>query len=155
MKAKLCRSRKDSMIAGVCGGLGEYLGIDSTLVRLFFVLATFSGLSLLAYPLLWLIVPPEGHEVGTPGETCALGAQEMAERARHLSGDLRGGSRPSGQVSLFLGATLIGLGALFLLQQLNLVWLRWLDFDVLWPLLLVVGGVALLLRRGHSEEKTY
>ena len=38
MKGKLYRSEKDKMVGGVCGGLGEYFGIDSTIVRLIFAL---------------------------------------------------------------------------------------------------------------------
>ncbi len=40
MQRKLVRSQTDSMLGGVCGGLGEYLGVDSTLIRLAFVLLT-------------------------------------------------------------------------------------------------------------------
>lgn len=36
---KLYRSNQDKMICGICGGLGDYLGIDSTLIRLIFVFA--------------------------------------------------------------------------------------------------------------------
>lgn len=57
---KLYRSRKDRMIAGVCGGLGEYFGIDSTWVRLIFVLFFFAGgAAFLAYIVLWIVVPLE------------------------------------------------------------------------------------------------
>jgi len=38
MKGKLYRSERDRMIGGVCGGLGEYFNIDSTIVRLIFAL---------------------------------------------------------------------------------------------------------------------
>jgi len=58
MERKLYRSRNDSRIAGVCGGLGEYLEIDPTLVRLIFVLlALTGGHGVLLYIILWLIVP--------------------------------------------------------------------------------------------------
>ncbi len=58
MERKLYRSRTDSRIAGVCGGLGEYLDIDPTLVRLIFVLlALTGGHGVLLYIILWLIVP--------------------------------------------------------------------------------------------------
>lgn len=40
---KLYKSDQDKMIAGVCGGLGEYLGIDSTIVRIALVFFTFCG----------------------------------------------------------------------------------------------------------------
>ena len=58
MERKLYRSRNDSRIAGVCGGLGEYLDIDPTLVRLIFVLlALTGGHGVLLYIILWLIAP--------------------------------------------------------------------------------------------------
>jgi phage shock protein C len=48
------------MIAGVCGGLGEYFGIDPTLVRLLFVFAAlFAGPGIVAYLILMLVVPEE------------------------------------------------------------------------------------------------
>jgi len=59
-KKKLYRSRTDRKIAGICGGLGEYFGIDPTLVRLLFVLGlVFVGGTLLAYILLAIVIPQE------------------------------------------------------------------------------------------------
>jgi phage shock protein C len=55
---KLYRSRNDRMIAGVCGGLAEYFNIDSTWVRLLFIiLFLLGGSALLVYVIMWLIVP--------------------------------------------------------------------------------------------------
>ena len=57
---KLRRSNSDRTIAGVCGGLGEYFGIDSTIVRLIFVLlALFGGHGLLIYLILLLVMPDQ------------------------------------------------------------------------------------------------
>lgn len=57
---KLYRSRKNRYLAGVCGGLGEYLGIDPTIVRLLWVLFTLLyGAGLLGYIIAWLIIPQE------------------------------------------------------------------------------------------------
>ncbi len=56
---RLYRSREDRMIAGVCGGLGEYFNVDPTLIRLLFVFgffATGSGL-FWAYLIMMIIVP--------------------------------------------------------------------------------------------------
>ena len=54
------RSKKDRMIAGVCGGLASYIGIDPTLVRLLFVLGMFAvGGTLLAYVVMMVVVPEE------------------------------------------------------------------------------------------------
>lgn len=55
---KLYRSRKDRMVAGVCGGLAERYQMDATWVRLAFILVFFiGGCALLIYLLMWLIVP--------------------------------------------------------------------------------------------------
>lgn len=57
---KLYRSRDERMIAGVAGGIAQYLGIDPTLVRIAFVAATlFGGWGLLAYIALAIIMPLE------------------------------------------------------------------------------------------------
>lgn len=57
---RLYRSRKDRMIAGVCGGLANYIGIDPTLVRLLFVLGLFAvGGTFLAYIIMMVVVPEE------------------------------------------------------------------------------------------------
>ncbi|HEC21353.1 MAG TPA: PspC domain-containing protein [Chloroflexi bacterium] len=59
-KKKLYRSRTERMIAGVCGGLAEYLNVDPVLIRLAFVLVTLSnGAGLLLYLILALIMPEE------------------------------------------------------------------------------------------------
>jgi phage shock protein PspC (stress-responsive transcriptional regulator) len=57
----LTRSKSNRMIAGVCAGLGDYLNIDPTIVRLLFVLGffTFNGAMLIVY-LIMAIVTPEG-----------------------------------------------------------------------------------------------
>ena len=55
---KLTRSQTDKMIAGVCGGVAEYLEIDPTLVRLVFMLLFFfGGNGLLIYLILWILMP--------------------------------------------------------------------------------------------------
>lgn len=57
---KLYRSRKERMIAGICGGLGEHFGIDPTWVRLLFILFFFlGGCALLVYLIMWVVVPLE------------------------------------------------------------------------------------------------
>lgn len=61
---RLVRLEEGRMIAGVCSGLGAYLGVDATVVRLIFVLlAVFGGGGLLIYLILWLIMP-----MGAPAE---------------------------------------------------------------------------------------
>lgn len=61
---RLYRSRDDQMLAGVCGGIGDYLGIDSTLIRLAFLFfMPWGGSSLLAYLIAWVIIPEAPRDV--------------------------------------------------------------------------------------------
>lgn len=55
---RLERSTKDKWLGGVAGGLAHYFGIDSTIVRLVFIVAFFGfGTGLLVYLILWLVMP--------------------------------------------------------------------------------------------------
>lgn len=58
--ARLRRSHSDRSIAGVCGGLAKYLGIDATVLRvLMLCLVIFGGMSLWVYIIMWLLIPEE------------------------------------------------------------------------------------------------
>jgi len=57
-KKRLFRDIDNRMLGGVCSGLGAYFRLDTVWFRLGFVIATLSGLSILAYLILWIIIPP-------------------------------------------------------------------------------------------------
>src|SRR5262249_58867454 len=58
MQSRLMRSRTEVIVAGVCGGLAQYFGLDPVIVRLIFVLVTLTtGIGFIAYPVLWLVMP--------------------------------------------------------------------------------------------------
>ena len=58
MEKKLYKSNVDKKLCGVCGGLAEYFGIDSTIVRLILVLAVlFAGCGILAYIIAAIVMP--------------------------------------------------------------------------------------------------
>ncbi len=54
---KLYRSKKDRVFAGVCGGIGEYLGVDPTVIRLLAVILGFTGSGVLAYIVAGILIP--------------------------------------------------------------------------------------------------
>lgn len=57
---RLYRSETDRQIAGVCGGLADYFNIDSTLVRIIFLILFFAGGNgFLIYIVLWFVMPEE------------------------------------------------------------------------------------------------
>ena len=66
MAKRLYRSRKDRKIAGVCGGLAEYFNIDPVIVRVIAVLLLLPGGApgLLAYIILWIVVPENPNQKG-------------------------------------------------------------------------------------------
>lgn len=69
-KKKLYRVPSKGMIGGICVGLGEYLDLDPTVVRLIFVLLTFAGLSgVLIYIIMWLIIPVKPVEPSSMSES--------------------------------------------------------------------------------------
>ena len=63
MEKKLYRSKTNKMLAGVCGGLGEYANLDPTIVRLIAVLIGLSGAGLVAYLVCAVIIPEKPDDI--------------------------------------------------------------------------------------------
>ena len=91
MKKKLYRSKKDHMIAGVCGGIAEYFDVDTTLVRLLTVLfVLLGGAGVAVYIIAWIIIPKNPEEVSDdkldkreePKEKIKKEAEEEAEEVK-------------------------------------------------------------------------
>jgi phage shock protein C len=79
------RSRSEKIIAGVAGGIGQYLAVDPVLVRLAFVALGLSGIGLLLYPVMWLIMPLEGAAAPAPGQAM----EEMRQQAARVGQEVR------------------------------------------------------------------
>lgn len=150
MGTRLFRSRDDAMIGGVCAGLGAYLGIDPVWVRLFFLLLALAGngTGALIYFLLWIVIPLQGERDVSLPHNVRQGSVEIAGQTRAAGQEIRDLTRrPNVQAGLLVGVTLILLGVINLIDQLDLEVLAWLDFELIWPVLLILGGLALLFRR--------
>ncbi len=116
----LRRSRTDRLIAGVCGGVGRYLGVDPVLIRVaFVVLAIAGGSGVLLYILGWILIPEEKE-----GEELGEAPPSSADTAR-----------------LVFGAALIGVGVILLLG-LSIPRIG----KYLWPLALIAVGVAVIVQ---------
>jgi phage shock protein C len=139
---RLYRSRKDSVISGVCGGMGKHLNLDPVLIRVLFVLAVIlAGGGLLVYLVLWIVVPlepenPAGeNKVNDPARNAdgiKTGEDRIVETESEKS-DKRDGS-------LWGGLILIVLGLLFLAGR----FIPRISFGDLWPVILIVIGVILI-----------
>lgn len=79
VEKKLMRSRTDHKIAGVCGGLGNYMDVDPTLIRLVWVLLIFfGGTGVLAYIIAWIVMPEEPLAKPARGEAAPVSSSQAA-----------------------------------------------------------------------------
>jgi phage shock protein PspC (stress-responsive transcriptional regulator) len=158
MKTTLYRSESDRMLGGVCGGLSNYLNIDATLIRLFFAVLFFgSGIGVLTYLALWIIMPNESSEyVGKSfEENIKDSGANFSSRIQTVGEEFWQAVRsPHPKTGVIVGISLIALGGVLFVENLNIHWLRWVSFDVLWPVLLIIGGIVVIQRRalGASNE---
>jgi phage shock protein PspC (stress-responsive transcriptional regulator) len=134
------------MIAGVCGGIATYLGVDSVFVRLaFVVLAIASGVGFLLYLILWIVMPSE-ENLGQPS------SKIVQDNFEQFGNDMTSGFKqvrrhPQGPV---VAAGLLILIGFYLLFN-NFGWLGWLSGGVFWSLVLIGLGIYLLTRRGRQQ----
>ena len=142
MQTRLERSTTNRVVAGVCGGIAEYLQVDATLVRVFFVIGTLltAGLGILGYIVLLVLMPQPGQRApfvqgasGDPASTVPVTPPPppdpaAAERRRAT-----------------FGYFLVALGVVFLFANLGAF--RFVRWDIVWPLVLVGVGVLLLAQR--------
>ncbi|HEX5506400.1 MAG TPA: PspC domain-containing protein [Thermomicrobiales bacterium] len=149
--ARLVRSRRDRLLFGVCGGLGEYFDVDPLLVRLAFVLITLAGgAGVLAYIILAIIMPEAAPHPAASATTPTTGVAESAASAGPFTEAAPGAGRVysarrhrrSSATGAFL---LVTIGLLLLLA--NLGWFDWFRWHPVWPVVLIVLGLALLARR--------
>jgi phage shock protein C len=137
-QTRLTRSSTDKIIAGVCGGLAEYLEIDPVLVRLAFLVLFFaSGIGFPIYIILWVVMPQ--------GENDAIADSVVIQKNINDIGEsVQSGIKRLGKPGT-VGVILVLLGAYFLLSEIGLF--NWISGAVFWPLVIIGAGVYMLMRR--------
>lgn len=124
---RLVRSRDDRVVAGVCGGLGEYLGVDAVLIRIAALILVFAGgAGIVLYAIGWIAMPD--GEATEPGEEPVPASTEPPERTRG---------------AVLLGLVFVALGAFFLVDE---IWADVLAWKYVWPIALIAVGAVVLLR---------
>ncbi len=154
MGNKMKRSKHDKVIAGVCGGIAEYLNIDPTIVRLGFVFATFfGGIGPFAYIVAIFVMPKDvGYKPnGFFDDDKEMNADDNMEDYdvdkdfTQVMGDDVGSIEPnSKKSSTFVGISLILLGVIFLIKQFVP---NFIDFM---PIFLVAIGLLIVFRNGRK-----
>jgi phage shock protein PspC (stress-responsive transcriptional regulator) len=134
MRKILYRSRTDRWIAGVCGGLGDYFGVDANAVRLaFVVLALWQGMGLVLYLLMVIILPEEPvRELALEQGLPPVPPEDETQRRGRM-----------------LGAILVVGGAYLLIHSTDM-------FNTLLAerglgVLLIAGGLVVLLLRSRRR----
>jgi len=132
------------MIFGLCGGLGHYLNVDPTIVRILFVLLAMpGGFGVFAYLIMSLIVPLEpGEKDIHPKEEVREFAEKIQKEAKEATAGMKKSGRCCG-FRIFLGVVLIAFGVFLLARQ----FLPFFHMEIFfWPVLAVLFGVYLLVK---------
>ena len=131
--ARLTRSNTDRLLAGVCGGIAAYIGVDSVLVRAAFLILLFaSGIGLPMYLIMWVIMPLENS-------LNKSGSDIMHDNFEDMGMTVSDGMNRLGRPGT-VGVILVSLGSFFLLTQLGI------NVTYLVPILFIGLGVFWLMR---------
>lgn len=137
---RLYRSRRHSVIGGVCGGIAEYFTIDPTIVRLAWILAIFlGGAGVVAYVIAWIIIPVHPEQEWDDD-------WHWSSRVR---GDTDSGGEPSKSAEgpRAFGLILVAVGVYLLARN----FLPHLGLGRFWPVLLVALGLYLVYSAMRSD----
>ncbi|MDA3904588.1 MAG: PspC domain-containing protein [Bacteroidales bacterium] len=136
---KLRRSYKDSVIGGVAGGLGEYFATDPLIFRILFVVLLFTGGGgFLIYILMWIFIPKDEPKYDE--------GLEEPPKEEPITPETKKSKTNNG--SIIGGAILIMIGLFFLMDN----FLPWIHFADLWPVALVIAGLA-IVKMNYSKNK--
>ncbi|MFA4942304.1 MAG: PspC domain-containing protein [Patescibacteria group bacterium] len=137
---KLYRSRTDRVIWGVCGGLSEYFNVDSTLIRIIFILlALGSGVGLMLYVVLALVVPNNPQDQVKGSEKVKELARELGNSAKKMSGEMKSSEEyPTRNI---LGLIILIVGITMLLKGVFYFHINW---GIVFPFLIILFGFYLL-----------
>ncbi|MCX7876722.1 MAG: PspC domain-containing protein [Melioribacteraceae bacterium] len=139
MKKKLYRSRKEKIIGGVAGGLGDYFNIDPVIVRvLFVVLSILHGSGILVYFILWIVIPEEPFEIayGIKDDT-----QQNDNENKNINDNLPLAEiKKNNTPTLITGGILIFIGIIFLLNNI----IPSFNLSDLFPYILILVGILLI-----------
>jgi phage shock protein C len=134
MDKKLYKSANDKVLAGVCGGIGEYFDIDPVVIRILWVIFTLlGGAGLIAYIIAAIIMP--ANPLGGSREDNYTDAEDYGSGSRR-----RNSSRGT---SLVLGAILVLFGAFMLVRD----FIPWIPRDIILAVILIGLGVFFLVRK--------
>ncbi len=141
MEKRLYKSSKNKVLAGVCGGLGEYFGVDPVIVRLLVVVFTLlGGAGLIGYIIAAIIIPS-----GDAGDISPLYREKSGEgpEANYTGYTPESYEKNNRNTAVVLGIILIGIGGLVVIRYL----IPWIPGELIFAGIVVVMGAYLILKR--------
>lgn len=141
MEKRLYRSSRNKVLAGVCGGLGEYFEVDPVIVRLLVVVFTLmGGAGLIAYIIAAIIIPS-----ADTGDLSKLYRERNGEgpEADYSDYSPETYEKSNRNTVLALGIILIGAGGLIVLRYL----LPWIPGELVFAGIIVIVGAYLIMKR--------
>jgi len=155
MEKRLYKSANDKVLAGVCGGIGEYFEIDPVLIRILWVISAFvGGAGILAYIVAAIVMPSkEGQDNEKTYESTYKASNATGTKSETDSGSMNSNStdysrpnrprRSEKENRVLGGLILIGLGAFFFLKE----FLPWISGGLLVAILFIGLGFYFLTRK--------
>ena len=157
MEKKLYRSRSKKVIAGIGGGLGDYMGVDPVIIRILLILFTiFHGIGILVYIILWIVIQEEPYQ-NLNTETNAASNANYSGEEKNTEFELKTPPPPIATVTpnssnkgrIIFGAVLIGIGFIFLFDR----FIPSFDFEVIFMSGLILLGLFLIFNSTNKAEK--
>lgn len=137
MVNRLYRSESDKKVAGVCGGIAEYFGIDSTIIRLLWLISiVVYGAGLLIY-IIAAIIMPTREDINT-----RVNLHKDSDEVNKQKNSTFSEGFDKEKNRKFFGYVLIIVGAILLSKRF--IVLRWLSFKFLFPIILIILGIFIL-----------
>lgn len=144
------RSRTDRIIFGVCGGLAKHYDLDATLIRILFILlALANGAGIILYLILAVIMPVEpGEEIKLDREANIKEfAEGVGQKAKSLAGEIKVDQTWRSRSRNIFGGIVVIIGLIMLLERVAPEIFRWLDWELIWPLLIIFLGMYLIFHK--------
>lgn len=137
MERRMYLSKTDNKIAGVCGGIAEYFGIDPTIVRLLWLVMIFAyGTGIMIYIVAAIIMPEReggGGSVNLNKNKDSFFNEDIKTIKAKYDDE---------KSKKVIGIILIALGVILFSKRF--IVLSWLSFKLLFPLILIVVGISVL-----------
>lgn len=149
-RSGLYRSKSESMIGGVAGGIGEAINLDPTFIRILFILLVLvGGGGVILYIILWIVLPLNDQTTyNVNSNIMEENNTQEKEQSPDFSHDTNKFKKKD-EGSLIAGLILITLGIIFLVIR----YIPRIDFGDLWPVILIVIGIVLLRNAFVSKKQ--